>query len=246
MRLLFDSLRFWCLLPLVFPQALYVRRYATRLPTAAGLASGTVGSGQEKRLLAIGDSIIAGVGARCYSASLTAQAAKALAERLNVAISWSAYGLNGANVHTVLRDLVPQLPRQSADYIILSVGINDVTSLSRRDTWRRGLEALLTALVRHSPNAVVALAGMPPLQVFPALPQPLRAWLGVRAQTLGMDMQPIVAGFPNTLLVPLNIDPQPGTFAVDGYHPSESSYVSYGRGMAEHIINRLEPEPVLA
>lgn len=245
MKAVFEGLVFWSLLPLVMPQALLVRRNALRLPSATGPAHGTVGDGPAKRLLAIGDSIIAGVGAEHFSGSLTAQTAKALAERLGIRISWTALGLNGADVNTVLRRLVPQLPGLEADYIIVSVGINDVTSLSRLGAWRNGLAALLSALARHSPRAVIAVAGMPPLQVFPALPQPLRAWLGFRATILGREMQRLVAETPGTVHVPMEVDLQPGTFAEDGYHPSERSYVVFGQGMAEHLVNPLEHKPVL-
>lgn len=236
---------FWGFLPFAIPQALWVRRNALRLPAASGLAHGTVGQGPAKRLLAVGDSIISGVGAGDYSGSLTVQTAKALAEQLGISVNWSAHGLNGADVSTVLHSLVPQLPESEADYIIVSVGINDVTSLSRLSTWRKGMETLLAALAHHSPNAVIAVAGMPPLQVFPALPQPLRTWLGFRANILGEEMRRIVTGFPKAIHVPLKVDLQPGTFAIDGYHPSEHSYISFGKGMAEHIISQLEPGPAL-
>ena len=245
MKNLFGSLLFWGFLPLAIPQALWVRRNTPRLPVASGLAHGTVGQGPAKCLLAIGDSIIAGVGAAHYSGSLTVQTAKALAKQLGISVNWSAHGLNGADVNTVLHRLVPQLPAIEADYIIVSVGINDVTSMSRLGTWRDGLGALLAALANHSPNAVIAVAGMPPLQIFPALPQPLRAWLGFRANVLDEEMRRLVSGVPNSIHIPLKVDLEPGTFAIDGYHPSERSYISFGQGMAEHIISQLEPGSAL-
>ena len=58
------NLLFWGLFPLLIPQALWVRKTAPRTAPAAGPRSGTVGDGRPIRLVGVGDSIIAGVGAR--------------------------------------------------------------------------------------------------------------------------------------------------------------------------------------
>ena len=118
---------FWAAFPFLVPQALYVRRTAPRFAPAGGPAEGSVGDGEPFRLLAIGDSIIAGVGATDLSKALVGRTAAALAESKNCRVSWQALGVSGYDSTRVLEHLVPELPSVALDYMILSVGVNDIT-----------------------------------------------------------------------------------------------------------------------
>jgi lysophospholipase L1-like esterase len=230
------NLLFWLLFPFLLPQALYVRKTAPRFAVAAGPREGSVGNGSETRLLAIGDSIIAGVGASVLSKAMVGQTATALAAAENCRVSWTALGESGYTSFSVLERLVPKLPDAAVDYIVVSVGVNDVTGLTSVSKWRYNLSLLLEKLQTHSPNAVIAVAGLPPLHGFPLLPQPLRAVLGMRARTLDEAARTVVGSFDNSVHIPLDFDPDPSKFSADGYHPSEESYVEFGRYMADGIL----------
>lgn len=227
---------FWALIPLLLPQALYVRQTAPRFAPAGGPTKGDVGTGKKVRLLAIGDSIVAGVGATTLSKALVGRTAAALATSLDSCVEWQAIGVSGYDAEKILNRLAPELPDNSVDYIILSVGVNDVTGLTTLRQWRRNLDLLLSKLQAHSPNAVVAVVGLPPLHGFPLLPQPLRAVLGMRSRSLDGELIEIIKGQPNCIHVPLDFDPDPSKFAPDGYHPAEESYVEFGRHMADGLL----------
>lgn len=230
------NLLFWVAFPLLVPQALYVRRTAPRFAPAAGPAEGSAGEGEEVRLLAIGDSIIAGVGASDLSKALVGQTAATLARAKNCRVSWQALGVSGYDSAKVLERLVPELPGVTLDYVIVSVGVNDITGLVSIGRWRRNLSLILRELRAHSPGARVAVAGMPPLHGFPLLPQPLRATFGMRGGVFDEVARQIAAEYPGTSHVPLDFEPDPGQFAPDGYHPSEESYAEFGRQMAEALL----------
>ena len=230
------NLLFWIAFPFLVPQALYVRRTAPRFAPAGGPSAGSVGDGQQTRLLAIGDSIIAGVGASALSRALVGQTAAALASSQQCRVSWQALGVSGYTSEKVLERLVPELPEVAFDYIIVSVGVNDITGLTTVRNWRLNLALLLYKLHVHSPNAVIAVAGMPPLHGFPLLPQPLRAVFGMRGRTFDAIAKKVVDRHPNSLHIPLDFEPDPDKFAPDGYHPSEESYAEFGRHMAEKLI----------
>ncbi|NNL49692.1 MAG: SGNH/GDSL hydrolase family protein [Woeseiaceae bacterium] len=230
------SLLFWVLLPLLLPQALYVRKNAPRFAPADGPSNGTLGYGKQARLLAIGDSIIAGVGATTLSNALVGQTATALATLLDGGVNWQALGVSGYSSEKVLNRLLPKLPETKFDYVILSVGVNDVTGLTTLRQWRRNLNFLLSRLQAHSPDAVIAVAGLPPLHGFPLLPQPLRAVFGMRGRTFDEELRKILEGLPNCVYAPLDFDPDPSQFAPDGYHPSEESYAVYGQHLADKLI----------
>ena len=230
------NLIFWSAIPFLLPQALYVRKTAPRFAPADGPTEGCAGNGPQTRLLAVGDSIIAGVGATKLSKALVGQTAAAIAASLNNAVTWQALGVSGYKSTHVLDQLVPKLPETAADYIIVSVGVNDITGLTTLGAWRHNMSSLLQKLRAHSPNATIAVAGMPPMHGFPLLPQPLRATFGMRSRSFDEAVREIVDPFPNTVHVPLDFDPDPEEFAADGYHPSESSYSKFGRRMADRML----------
>ncbi|MEM7084506.1 MAG: SGNH/GDSL hydrolase family protein [Pseudomonadota bacterium] len=231
------SLLFWLSFPFLIPQALYVRQTAPRFAPASGPTTGAVGDGETVRLLAIGDSIIAGVGASELSKALVGQTARALSQQIDGQVTWQALGTSGFDCRKVLDILVPQLPDEPFDYVIVSVGVNDITGLTFLPTWRRNLSTLVETLRKHSPNAVIAVAGMPPMHGFPLLPQPLRAVFGSRARAFDDATREIVSPRDGMLYIPLHFDPDPSKFSPDGYHPSEESYVEYGAEVAERLVS---------
>jgi lysophospholipase L1-like esterase len=232
---------FWGLAPLLLPQALYVRRTATRLGPAAGPSSGLAGAGDPMRLLAIGDSIIAGVGARDLAGALVGQTASALADVMVRAVHWSAHGMSGANTATVIREMLPLVPGGPADIVLISVGVNDVTRMNSISGWRRDLTQLVNELRQQSPHALIVIMGLPPMGHFPALPQPLRALIGMRAAHFDDIMREYADTDKSLVHFPLHLVPEPQQFCGDGYHPSELGYRELGVNVAARIKRELMP-----
>ncbi|MGB0133014.1 SGNH/GDSL hydrolase family protein [Dokdonella sp.] len=234
------SLMFWSALPLVAMQALRVRRNALRLAPAKGPTSGRVGRGPPLRLIAIGDSIIAGVGASTLDRALVGRTAESLAASLGREVEWLAIGRSGIDSAGVLSELVPKLPNDRVDVFLVSVGVNDVTALTRTSKWKGNLDGLLSALTRHSPGAVIAVAGIPPLRGFPLLPQPLRSVIGFRGESLDRLSRKLLEAHPQALHVPVDFETHAERFCADGFHPSEASYVEFGRAMSEKLVPRID------
>lgn len=234
------SIIFWVCLPFVVVQALRVRNAAPRFAGASGPSNGGVGAGPEFNLVAVGDSIIAGVGATTFANALVGQTAEHLASALDCRINWAAFGIIGARSEDLLDQLIPELPKIDADFIVVSVGVNEVTGLSRVATWARNLDAILKALRQHSPSAIVAVAGIPPMKDFPLLPQPLRALLGIRAETMDITCRRVIARYPLAVHVPLRFDPQPDRFSADGFHPSEAGYRVFGEAVASLLAEKVK------
>ena len=233
------NLIFWGLFPFTLPQALWLRKTAPRFAAAEGPSQGAVGAGEPLRLLAVGDSIIEGVGARRIEDALVAQTSGALAELLSRRVEWSAHGRIGARSRTLLDEFIPALPPDAADVVVLSVGVNDVTSLTAQAVWERNLDRVLRAIGEHSANAIVAVAGIPPLGGFPLLPQPLRFASGQRARSFDSAARRVVADHTNAIHVPVEFDTTPEKFSADGFHPSEQSYRDFGAAFASRIAGRL-------
>ena len=234
------SVLFWGLLPFLLPQAIYVRKTAPRFSAAGGPQDGVVGCGKNYHLIAIGDSIIAGVGATTQAKALVGQTAEKLSHLCNCSITWKALGRIGAVSKQVIEQLVPRLPEKQPDVLVVSTGVNDITSLSSVAKWRQHLLTLLEALGSYAPDAVIAVAGIPPLRGFPILPQPMRALFGIRGETFDGVLRDVIARHKNTIHVPLDFEPEPQMFSADGFHPSEESYQEFGEMMANGIAARLK------
>jgi lysophospholipase L1-like esterase len=223
---------FWLTLPVAAVQGVWLRRRALRLPGAPGRRSGAVGAGPPFTLLALGDSIIDGVGAPAIEQSLPVQFAAAFAERMSRRVEWQVEGESGLAV----ADLVERTARlegvPAADLVLLSIGVNDVTRLSSIRHWSRKLGELLDLIDGRWPGARIVFAGLPPMARFPLPPQPLRFALGTRAATLDRIATEVIADYPNARHIPTRIDVGTHDFCDDGFHPSPNSCTLWAREIA--------------
>lgn len=230
---------FWSSMPLLLPQAWWVRRRTPRFAAPAGAEAGQVSAagstGPALRLIGIGDSIIAGVGADTADECLTARLAAEISARHRTDVVWCNTGRIGATTSRVLNELTERLPHGDADLLLVSAGVNDVTTLRRCSEWSREIRALADKLAAHSPHAVALFLGLPPMQHFPALPAPLNQAMGLRARLFDETLAVTLAGHPRAMHVPLSLPLSPGVFSADGFHPSPAAYARIARLLAERL-----------
>lgn len=192
-------------------------------------------------MLAVGDSIIAGVGAKTQEYALVGQVASRLSVSLRSHVNWQAAGQVG-DTATDLNNRLDQLPNHPIQIILLSVGVNDVTGLTSVSGWRRNLHRLLDRLQTQYPDARIVMAGLPPLQSFPLLPSPLRHLLGMRAQQLDRIAIEVIESKHRVHHVPVQFPDEGGRFANDGYHPSEQGYAEFADQILVHFLAGLESD----
>lgn len=229
------------LLPLALPMAVHTRRTALRLAPAAGPERGLAGGeldGKPLRLLLIGESTVAGVGASCLDFALAGQMAAALSSRLGRPVAWRACGENGITAGEALERLLPLVADEPADLVLLVFGVNDTTHFSSSHSWQDSL----TGLARHfvERGAQVALAGVPPLQHFSALPWLLRQLLGWRASLLDRQLHAL-AERERLACCATRLEMRPGFLALDGYHPSPLGYRVWGESLADWFVAEVPP-----
>jgi lysophospholipase L1-like esterase len=239
-RKLVGRLFIYSLFPILFSQAFTLRRRAMNFVPPVGPPAGRVGRGDPLHFLAIGDSIVAGVGARRIEQSTVGHVARFMSGRLSREINWHAAGKIGASARGVRVDLVPGLPRQAFDAILVSVGVNDVLKLERSGRYRRQLLKLLRELRRHSPDAVIACLGLPPLDEFPKLRRPLRWIVGLRVRRFDLAAREALGRVPDVMHIPVRFSPRPDMFADDGLHPSETSQRRLAKIIAGVMTPRLD------
>ena len=226
---------FWLFLPVSALQGLWLRFTATRLPEATGDRTGVNGQGESLYLLAMGDSIIAGVGTGTMDRSLPVQFARELARDRACSVHWRVEGENGADIAD-LRERINSLDQdQQADLILISIGVNDVTGLSSTRRWRNQFKTLVLELKRKWPQAQVIFAGLPPMGRFPLPPQPLRFTLGLRAATLDGIAAGVISQQLNMLHIPTDLDPVHQEFCEDGFHPSAEACGTWAEALAQRL-----------
>jgi lysophospholipase L1-like esterase len=230
-----NRIGFWLLLPISALQGLWLRFTAIRLPEASGDKTGVCGSGEPLHLLAMGDSIIAGVGTGTVTRSMPVQFAEALAASEACRVHWQVAGANGADISDLRKQLNYFSDQKHLDFVLISIGVNDVTGLSSTRHWKSQLKALTKELRKRWPQARVLFMGLPPMAKFPLPPQPLRFTLGLRAATLDAICANLVANRPNMQHVPIAIDPNLHDFCEDGFHPSAKTCSFWAEELAQRI-----------
>jgi lysophospholipase L1-like esterase len=235
------------LLPLLYVQGRRLRRVMPRLPEPPGArvgglpddipgadaAGGAVLPSQRPlRLLVLGDSAAAGVGATSQDAALLGQLVAALAPAGPVA--WRLVARTGATAAGTRRHLGSR-PPEACDVAVVSLGLNDVVAGRGTTAVLADLEAIVDTLQRDWGARHVVLSGMPPVGRFPALPQPLRWYMGRRARTLDAALAAWVTGRPGCEVLPLDLAFDAAEMAPDGFHPGPAMYAVWGRAAAARV-----------
>jgi lysophospholipase L1-like esterase len=228
------------LLPFLIAQGRRTRRVTPRLPEAGGPVSGVAGThhlGQTLSMLTLGESPVAGVGVTTHEEAITGQFALALSHRLQRPIAWRACGKNGVTAREAMEQVLPDVPQVPVDIALVAFGVNDTTAFRSASMWRKDLLKLLTALEARCAPRLVLVSGVPPVSLFPALPQPLRWVLGLKAGVLDAAVRELVPMLPRAAYVPLTLNPREnGMMAEDGYHPSATGCSAWAEVLADVCI----------
>ena len=180
------------LAPLIMVQAYYVKRTTVRLPEPKGLRNGVSGSGSKTSILIVGDSAAAGVGVETQDQALSGSLVTALSGTHE--ISWQMIAKTG-DTSKKLYTRLEKTPKAPVEYALISIGVNDVTSLIKSEEFVSNLTKIIELLKKEYHARRILITKIPPMHLFPALPQPLRWWLGVKANNLNDVLAELVNAF---------------------------------------------------
>lgn len=223
------------LIPALVIQGNRVKKNTLKLPEPQGKHEGRTGTGKKLSLLILGDSAAAGVGVEHQDDALLGAILHEL--KNDFEIDWKLQAKTGDTSSKVIRAL-DQMEVQHYDVIITSVGVNDVTKLMSADIWIQKQEQLYSKIQqKFSPKLIIA-AGVPPMNMFPALPNPL-AWLfGQYAKQMNQQLENFVNQQVNMQWIEYNIEKYRAMnlqMAADGFHPSKEVYTLWGQEVAGKI-----------
>lgn len=229
------------LAPILLIQGKSVKRNIPKLPEPQGVREGRVfeQSNQPLSILILGDSAAAGVGVDHQHEALSGAILKNLKPYFT--IDWKVEAKTG-NTSKDLISSISSLREHHYDVVISSVGVNDVTQLISARKWGK-LQKQIYAMIqsKFTPQLILA-SEVPPMQMFPALPHPLRWLLGQYAKKMNLSLAPLIDAQENMQIVKYDLDyvkKNQLQMASDGFHPSQAIYSMWGKNIAEMILQKL-------
>ena len=220
------------LAPLLLIQGLLTRLVTPKLPEPKGDRKGVSGIGKPLRLLILGDSAAAGVGVARQQDALSGQIVEKLAPYAS--IEWRLEAETGSKTADIIERL-DKLHAFQVDVVVVSLGVNDVTSNVKIDTWLNLQEQLRSLLVTKFKASVILLSSVPPMEMFPALPQPLRWYLGRKSKAFNIALSAQVEKFTELQFLNTHFPNVDGYIAKDGFHPSGLAYGLWSDQLVEEI-----------
>ena len=222
------------LAPILLTQGFKVRRNIVRLPEAKGQREGKAGDGETLKLMILGDSAAAGVGVDQQKDALSGQLAHILSQRYS--LSWKLLAKTGETTHSV-QHLLSNTGNEEFDVIVISLGVNDVTSGKSCRTFVSQTGELIARLEEMFSPKQIVFTGLPPMGHFPALPNPLRWYLGRQSQQFDRALKETVTALGWDYFSQ-DMTPEPHLIARDGFHPGAPVYKLWAQGVAQLIRNR--------
>ncbi|HVF30248.1 MAG TPA: SGNH/GDSL hydrolase family protein [Pyrinomonadaceae bacterium] len=218
--------------PILYLQGQYTRWKVGLLPDAGGEKSGLVGDDDlPARLLVIGESTVAGLGARTHETALAGQFAKQLSARIDRPVSWTVIGRNGVTAGRTIEELVPQIPDQTFDFILVGLGGNDVMKLSSPRKWRSDMLRLLGILRERNPDSPIFITNCPMIKSSPVIPHPIKFLLWELSKLHDANIKDFTAGMDRVCYYHQPKDFRVDGFFADGIHPSEQGYADWSAAM---------------
>ena len=226
--------------PFLYLQGLITRWKVGLLPDAKE-PKGVAGTGEDEvKLLVMGESTVAGLGARTHDLALGGQFAKGIHERTGKTVNWTVIGRNGVTARRTIDELWPLVPDERFDYILLGIGGNDVMKLSSPKKWRRDMLELIGIVREANPEAAIFISNCPMIIHSPILPQPIKGILWQLSRMHNANILEFTAGMDRVYYYPQPVDVDFEGFWADGIHPSEQGYRDWAAAMLKHFDDHHE------
>jgi lysophospholipase L1-like esterase len=234
----------------MYYQGKQIRANVPELPEAKGI-EGTSEYREKKektlRVLAIGESTIAGVGVQTHEEGFTGTFAKELSHLLDVSTVWKVYARSGYTAKRMERKIIPKITENQADLIVIGLGGNDAFTLNRPWKWRMEIHSLIQSIKLKFPGAIIVFCNMPPIKEFPAFTPLIKFTVGNLVEILGDELNSVVAKHENVFyfgdkitlkgwIEKFKLKVKKKEFFSDGVHPSKLTYQTWAKDIANQVF----------
>lgn len=232
-----DILLSWLGLPFYVVQGLGVKKRTERMapPDQKKLVE-LNGKGKPVRILFIGDSSVAGVGAQAFDECVAGRLPQLVKKATGRPVIQRTCGNNSATAGQLLNVVLPNLAPEPYDYVLISVGVNDAKNFHTSSRFKKEFGGLLYALHARFPEATLIWQNLLDMETIPVLPSPLKKVLGIRSRLLRQVGKQLC--FERLALAPeTQWQPLPENFSRDGFHASSEGYRVWAEELAHYIAD---------
>ncbi|MCY1421891.1 GDSL-like Lipase/Acylhydrolase family protein [compost metagenome] len=149
-------------------------------------------------------------------------------------LCWKLHAKTGDTTKQVFQ-AIQHLEQQNYDVVVTSIGVNDVTKLTSANLWLKQQKQLFQQIQTRFQPKLIIVSGVPPMQHFPALPNPL-AWLfGKYAEQMNQALYKWLESQNQFRFIQYDIESFQAMnlpMASDGFHPSKEIYAIWGQQVA--------------
>ena len=212
---------------LVLAGSVIVRAETFHNPAPDPIRFGT--AGPSLSYIVLGDSTGAGQGA-AYEDGIAVMTARRLAKTRTVILR--NFSVSGAKTEEVLAEQLPAAENTRPDLVLIAVGANDVTHLTRIRSVEHSLVQIILRLRAANAHVVIVLTGSPDMGAPPRVPRLLRPIAGWRTQRLNLMFES-VATAKGVTFAPIAratgrfFRQDHSLFAGDHFHPNARGYATW-------------------
>lgn len=186
------------------------------------------------RLVVLGDSTAAGVGATSTQTSVGGRAARIVADATGRPVELRSVAVSGARAADLAGQVQAALDLQPAVALVL-IGANDATHLTALDAVASDVREAVERLVAAGAEVVVGTC--PDMGAARAFPQPLREIVGWRGRAVASaEVQAVRAAGGRAVDLGRLTGPafraDPRTLSSDEFHPSDRGYRLWAQALA--------------
>ena len=192
---------------------------------------------------------MAGVGVEDHRDGLAGGSSDKIHRFSRRSVRWTVVAQSGLTAKEVRENLVPQIPKQMYDLIVIGLGGNDTFQMSSPLKWHQAFRDLLDSLRQKLHNSKIVIANMPPVRWFPAFPPLLRWLMTGQIQLLKQAIVDLPQRFENVFFLQehIRLDGQyteqgkqlrHRDLFSDGVHPTKLAYRLWGEQIAEFICDK--------
>ena len=239
-------------LPSMYLQGKRIYREMPKLPDALDTEGRYGNSERALRLLAVGESSISGVGVERHADSIVGGLAGCLAHAQGAAVEYRVLAKSGYDAAKVHDLLLPQLPAESPDLILLGLGGNDAFQANTPARFLRNVRRVLDRLRAHYPQVPIVMLTVPPIYDFIGFTRLLRFFMGGLARLFGRCLHHLTRQYDRLHYFDEELTlrkfqqlvgrpSEPIEFFADGVHPTALTYRIWAEQLAGYVSAHVLP-----
>mgnify|MGYP001800372471 CR=1 FL=1 len=250
--MLFDRIRYFLgvifiipVFPIMYFQAKKIKRDFPDLPEAQN-PIGRTGQPASKSILIMGESSVAGVGVDVHDNGIAGQMSHTLRNLQGEHIAYQVVAKSGYTAERVHQKLMPKVPDQTFDLVLIGLGGNDTFQTKTPWFWKKHMGILIDSLHKRFPDTPIVVTCMPPVHTFTAFSSLLKFFLGGLTKLFGHEIRRMsrkrdyLYYFDYVITLEEWIERyeeanEPADFFSDGVHPSALTYKLWGGETAKFI-----------